>query len=125
MKENKSNTILNQYLREKRKDGFYCYYEVKVAKGNSFQFSKIEVGQNTGLPALENEGMVWKFSDEDSRVKPCDGFSGPPLPAYLIIKFKTSFYFVRYYKIQELKAQGKVSISLEKAKELADKVVHT
>jgi len=122
--EAKSNTILNQYLREKRKEGFYCYYELKVAQGNSFQFSKIEEGQDLGLPALENEGLVWKSSDEDSRIKPCDGFSAPPMPAYLVIRFKDSFYFVRYWHIQEMRRNGKVSISLGLCRELADKVMH-
>ena len=32
MRETKGNTILNQYLREKRKEGFYCYYELTVAR---------------------------------------------------------------------------------------------
>lgn len=123
--EAQSNIVLNQYLREKRKEGFYCYYELKVAKGNSFQFSKIEEGQHEGLPALEHEGMVWKFSDEDRRVKPCDGFSGPPLPAYLVIKFAKTFYFVRYSYIQQMKESGKVSISREEAALHADVVFHT
>lgn len=120
-----SNTILNQYLREKKKEGFYCYYELKIAKGNSFQFSKIEIGQSEGLPALEKEGMVWKFSDEDRRIKPCDGFSGPPLPAYLVIKFGKAFYFIRYSYIDTMQRDLKVSISLDECKKLADRVFHT
>ena len=121
MREAKNNTILNQYLREKR---MYCYYELKVAKGNTFNFSKIEENQDEGLPALAKEGMVWKLSDEDSRKKPCDGFCTPPLPAYLVIKFKTLFIFIDYARIIELKGHGVKSISREQARELSTKIVN-
>ncbi len=121
MREAKNNTILNQYLREKR---MYCYYELKVAKGNTFNFSKIEENQDEGLPALAKEGMVWKLSDEDSRKKPCDGFCTPPLPAYLVIKFKTLFIFIDYARIIELKDQGVKSITREQARELSTKIVN-
>lgn len=121
MKENKTNTILNKYLREKR---FYCYYELKVAKGNSFQFSRIEEGQNEGLPALENQGLVWKLSDEDRRTKPCDGFCTPPLPSYLVIKFDKSLYFIRYKHITKMMENGEVSINRDEASAYADKVIH-
>ena len=120
MRENKSNTILNQYLREKR---LYCYYELKVATGNTFPFSKIESNQDQGLPALNKEGLVWKLSDEDSRKKPCDGFCTPPLPAYLVIKFKDTFYFIDYEWIAGLRASGAKSITEEGARELSTKIV--
>lgn len=107
MAESKHNTVLNQYLREKR---MYCYYELKVAKNGRFQFSKIEDNQDEGLPALQKEGLVWKLSDEDSRKKPCDGLCTPPLPAYLVIKFDTKFYFIEYENIRIAKANGEKSI---------------
>lgn len=122
MRENKSNTVLNQYLREKRKEGFYCYYELKVAKGNSFAFSRIEVNQDEGLPALQKEGMVFKWSDEDSRKKPCDGASLPPLPAYLVIKFDQKYYFVLYEKIQAMMLAGEKSITEMKVEMLSTRV---
>lgn len=125
MKEAKSNTELNQYLREMRKQGFYCYYELKVARGGTFAFSKIEKHQDEGLPVLENEGLTWKFSDEDSRRKPCDGGSFPPLPAFLIIKFGGSYCFMRYEKITEMMAAGRKSITAAEAVEGAEKVMHT
>lgn len=125
MKENKSNTVLNQYLREKRKEGFYCYYELKVPRGIYFNFKSIEKNQDEGLPATEAEGLVWKFSDEDSRKKPCDGGSFPPLPSYLVIKFGTTYYFVRYSIITEMKEKGEKSISEDECKALAEKVFHS
>lgn len=101
----------------------YCYYELKVAKGKTFTFSKIEENQDEGLPALQKEGLVWKLSDEDSRRKPCDGFCAPPLVAYLVIKFGPKFYFIQYGIIQGLKKDGQVSIDEEDAYVLSDKVV--
>lgn len=103
----------------------YCYYELKVAKGNTFNFGKIETNQDEGLPALAKEGLVWKFSDEDSRKKPCDGGCFPPLPSYLVVKFKTVFFFIDYARILELKAQGAKSISREQAHELSTRIVYT
>lgn len=122
MKESKNNTILNQYLREKK---HFCYYELKVAKGGSFAFSKIEKVQDESLPALQNEGLTWKFSDEDSRRKPCDGGCFPPLPAYLVIKFGGTFCFLLYSVIVKMKAEGKKSITAVEAVELSTLVVHT
>lgn len=124
-RESKDNTLLNQYLREMRKEGFYCYYELKTARGGTFAFSKIEDVQDEGLPALRKEGLVWKLSDEDSRRKPCDGFSAPPLPSYLVIKFGGTFCFIPYEDIQEMRASGRKSITAAEAVELSTKVVHT
>ncbi len=122
MKENKANTLVNQYLREARKTGFYCYYELKVARGLYFYFSAIEEHQNESLPALTEEGLVWKLSDEDSRRKPCDGFSAPPLPAFLVIRFKKKFYFIHYSRILRMKQNGEKSISEEEADAISTRV---
>lgn len=125
MLESKGNSVLNQYLREKRKEGFYCYYELKVARGGTFLFSKIEKVQDESLPALQKEGLVWKWSDEDSRQKPCDGASLPPLPTYLVIKFGGSYCFLRYAVVEHLRSLGRKSITAAEAVERADRVVHT
>lgn len=119
-KEAKWNTMLNQYFREKK---FYCYYELKQTTTESFRFNQIRKVQDEGLPATEENGLVWKFSDEDSRPKPIDGMSGPPLPSYLIIKFKNEFCFIRYKEIERLKYEGVISISRSKAEELSEKII--
>jgi hypothetical protein len=119
-REAKLNTTLNQYLRETR---FYCFYELKQTTLDSFQFAKIEHGQDEGLPALEKSGLVWKMSDEISRPKPCDGVCIPPLPSYLVIKFKEEFCFIRYEEISKLRADGVISITRSKAIELSEKVI--
>lgn len=123
-RESRSNTIFNQYLREKRKEGFYCYYELKEGKGENFYFKNIEVNQSEGLPATEKEGLVWKFSDQDQRKKPIDGMSGPPLPSYLVIRFYDTFYMIRIGVILGMVEAGEIKITLTKAKEVAERVIH-
>lgn len=114
------NTLLNQYFREKK---FYCYYELKQVTSDSFAFSKIRKVQWEGLQATEKHGYVIKWSDEISRPMPCDGGSLPPLPSYLIIKFKDEFCLIRFYKILEMRESGTISISRARAFEIADKVI--
>lgn len=117
------NTLLNQYLREMRKQGFYIYYELKQTNTDSFAFGKIRKVQWDGLQAAEENGVIWKWSDEISRPKPLDGQSTPPLPSYLIIKFPDGFYFIRFNKIVELRDSSVISISRGRAAEIADRIV--
>jgi hypothetical protein len=124
MKESKNNTILNQYLRAERSKGFYCYYELKVARGDRFSFSSIEEVQEEGLPALAKDGLVWKLSDEDSRRKPCDGFSAPPMPSYLVVRFKDTFYFIDHAEIVKKRLQGYKSMNEAEARLLSTRIVH-
>ena len=119
-KEAKWNTVLNQYFREKQ---FYCFYELKQTMTDSFQFSKIEKVQWDGLQATEKNGLVWKWSDEISRPKPCDGASIPPLPSYLIIKFKDEFCLIRFEEIVKLRDKGVISINRSMAEKLSEKII--
>lgn len=119
-KEQKWNVVLNQYLREKQ---LYCFYELKQTDKDTFPFSKIEKVQWDGLQATEKNGLVWKWSDEISRPKPCDGASIPPLPSYLIIKFKEKFCLIRFNKIVALRDKGTISIARSTAEEIADKII--
>ena len=119
-REQKWNGVLNQYLREKE---LYCYYELKQTDTESFSFGKIEKVQWEGLQATERNGFVWKLSDEISRPKPIDGLSAPPMPSYLIIKFKKEFCLIRFDKIVNLRNEGVISISRSKAEEIADIII--
>lgn len=121
-KETKEQIILGQYLRKKR---FYCYFELKVMRGKKFYFRNIEKGQKEGLPALQKNGLYWKLSDADMRLKPCDGFCTPPLPTFLIIKTKGSFYFIPYEIIQNMINLGEKGITKEECRKHAIKVIHT
>ena len=118
------NTVFNQYLREKRKVGeMYGFYELKATQSTHFLFSKIESHQYTGLQATEQEGLVWKFSDEDQRQKPCDCVCIPPLPSYLVIKFSVQYYIIRISEIVKLRDSGAISISEEQCKNVAEKLL--
>jgi len=119
-REASSNTILNQYFREKQ---FHCFYELKEAPGGTFRFGAIRKVQWDGLQSTERNGLVWKWSDEVSRPKPCDGVCIPPLPSYLIIKFAGEFVLFRFEKIVKLREQGVISISRSKAEEIAEKII--
>ena len=118
--EAKMNTVLNQYLREKK---FYCYYELKQTVTGTFAFGKIRKVQWDGLQATEKNGLVWKFSEEISRPKPIDGQNTPPLPSYVIIKFKNEFCFIRFERIVEMRDAGSISISHKQAVKIAEKII--
>jgi hypothetical protein len=119
-KEAKFQVIFNQYLREKK---IYGFFELKQTDLNYFPFSKIETVQYDGLQATEKNGLVWKLSDSDMRPKPCDCFSIPPLASYLVIKFKDGFYMIRFKDIVEYREAGRVSITLQEAEKLAEKII--
>ncbi len=121
-REAKAQVIFNQYLREKRLHGFF---ELKVAKGGTFNFHDIEDHQYEGLQATEKNGLVWKLSDDDRRKKPCDTLSIPPLPSYLVIQFETDFYLIWIGIIVRMKEQNKISITRAEAEEEAEIVIHT
>lgn len=122
--EAKWQTIFNQYLREQHLKGkMYGYYELKQTTKNSLPFSQIEIHQYDGLQATEKTGLVWKFSDDDMRRKPCDCGSFPPLPSFLVIKFPDAYYVIRIEEIVKLREQGGISITYEQAKTLAERIL--
>jgi penicillin-binding protein-related factor A (putative recombinase) len=122
--EAKWQIIFNQYLREKRKKGeMYGFYELKQTTRNSLPFSKIEIHQYDGLQATEKEGLVWKLSDEDRRQKPCDTICIPPLPSFIVIKFPDAYYIIRIKEIVKLREGGGISITVQQAKDVAEKIL--
>lgn len=118
--EAKWQGVFNQYIREKK---IYGFFELKQTIKNSFPFAKIESVQYEGLQATEKSGLVWKLSDEISRPKPCDSFSIPPLPSYVVIKFEDGFYMIRIEVIVEMRDAGLISITREQAKLKAEKII--
>jgi penicillin-binding protein-related factor A (putative recombinase) len=118
--EAKWQTVFNQYLREKRLHG---YYELKQTDALSFPLSRLELHQYEGLQATENEGLVWKLSDEDRRKKPCDTLCIPPLPSFVVIKFPDAFYFIRIKDVVELVEKKAVSITQKWAQVVAQRIL--
>ncbi len=119
--EAKAQVVFNQYLREVKP---YGYFELKQTDKPYLGFGKIEQVQYDGLQATETGGLIWKMSDQDQRPKPCDSFCTPPLPSYIVIAHKHVFYFVRIGVIVEMRENGKVSISIDEAREHAEKIVN-
>ncbi len=120
MIESKFQTKFNQYLRESKMLG---YFELKVVNTETFLFSKLENNQIEGLSPLEKNGLIWKLSDEDSRLKPCDCFSAPPMPSYLVLIFKDGFYLIRFSKIERMMYQGRVGIKKEDVEKEAELII--
>lgn len=120
MRENKRQIQLNAYLREKK---LYGFFELKVAKGNTFNFNDMEQNQYEGLQATVNEGLVWKFSDADPRKKPCDTISVPPLPSYVVIAFDNTMYFIRIEEIVKMRNDGYKSISFGECQMLSERLL--
>lgn len=119
-KEASWQTVWNQYCREKK---IYGFFELKQTIKDTFPFAKIEIVQYDGLQATEKNGLVWKLSDEISRPKPCDSFSIPPLPSYVVIKFEDGFYMIRIGVIVAMREEGLISITREQAERVAEKII--
>lgn len=119
-REAKWQIVFNQYLREKRMVGFF---ELKFTSKDYLPFSAIELHQYEGLQATEKEGLVWKLSDEDRRQKPCDTLCIPPLPSYIVIKFEDGFYLIRIKEVVAIREEGNLSITLEVARKVAEKII--
>jgi hypothetical protein len=119
-RETKWQTVFNTYLREKQ---MYGFFELKVTTLDYFPFAKIEKGQYDGLQSTEKHGLVWKMSDADPRPKPCDCLSVPPLPSYLVIKFKDGFYLIRFSDIVKMRDAGAITIARPVAEQVAEKII--
>ncbi len=122
--EAKWQTIWSRYLHQKHARGeMYGYYELKQTPKDSLLFSKIRGHQYGGLQVTARKGMVWKFSDDDRREKPCDCASLPPLPSYVVIKFPDAYYVIPIIEIVKLRDAGGISITHEQAKRVAEKIL--
>ena len=120
-REAKWNTLWNEYVRLCNRKGIYFYYELKQTEKDSLSYSAIEQHQIDGLLSLKKYGFVWKLSDQDQRQKPCDGINTPPLPSYLVIKFPDGFYMI---EISVLMQEKNKSLTVKRAREISEKVIH-
>ena len=97
------------------------HYEVKQTRTDSISFNCLEQVQEESLPGLEENHMYHKYSDADPRQKVCDFSVIPPLPAYVIIKFPKIATFIRIDDfLQEKKVSERKSLTVQRAKELAE-----
>lgn len=117
-REAKWNTLLNQFLREKK---LHCYFELKQTTADSISFSAVKEHQINGLLAAQKNGLVWKYSDEDQREKPFDGASTPPLVSYVVIKYPPCFLFIpiSWFILEKKNSDKRKSLTLERAYEIS------
>lgn len=113
---------IEKYLKQNK---VYCAYEIKQTTTDSLPFSAVEDHQVNALVAIQEEGLCFKLSDADPRVKPCDGFNMPPVPAYVVIQYPKAFVLITVNNFVHARMTNrKKSLTFEKAKEIADKIVY-
>jgi len=72
MTEAQLQSLFTAYIK-KHKPEVTTNWELKILKkGERFNFKKIESNQLQGLADLQSEGVMWKHSDLDFRLKMCD-----------------------------------------------------
>lgn len=122
-------TCWNNYLRECRAQGrpFYGYFELKQTTGSAIYYRSLEEHQHTSLMSAEQEGLIYKWSDEDQREKPFDSCSTRPEPAYIIAcygKSRTMYVIPRWKFNTEDLTQKRRSVTEDHAKDLSVRVIH-
>lgn len=119
--ESKMTTKWNNYCRNKP---FYGICELKQTNSDKFYFHSFEPHQIDSLMAIEENGLVWKFSDQDQRLKPCDMISIGSNPAYVVIGFPTKIVAIRITDFVNFMNNTQNSyILMGEAQEIADQVV--
>lgn len=120
-KEAKMTTVWNQYCRNKP---FYGVCELKKTDKEKFYFHSFEPHQIDSLMAIEEHGFVWKFSDQDQRLKPCDMMSISAYPAYVVIGFPDRITAIRVVDFVNFMNNTKNSfILMSEAQHIADQIV--
>ena len=116
-REAQFQTIFNQYLRKKK---LFGYFELKQARYGSLAFNAVKKHQIEGLRSARMSGFVWKLSDEDSREKPFDCISVPPLMSYVVVNYTRRFYIITIYDFMaEMDSSERESLTEERAKKIS------
>jgi hypothetical protein len=124
-REAKFQAIFSKYVQDQNKKGKYFYYELKQTQSNCFSFGAFEPQQLPSLQALEKSGWVGKLSDADPRIKPCDGMSTPPHPAYVVIAYPKAFVMIRVNNfILARNSTVRKTLTYDRALGIAEKIIH-
>lgn len=92
MKEKDFQTIFSKYNSIAKIVG---NFELKDTLGKkSYPYDGFEPQQIPSLLAAEVDGYRIKYSDADQRLKPFDYSSNPPMPGFIVIRFKKNFYII-------------------------------
>lgn len=103
-------------------------FELKDSLGKkSIPYDSFEKQQIPSLQAIQREGLRWKLSDADPRLKPCDYICTEPMIGYIVLKFPPNkayaitvdnFVFHRDRNIKKRK-----SITEEEAERICDREI--
>lgn len=117
-------SIWSRYVAEKMKEGFFFYYELKQSRTEKFWMWAFEDHQIPWLLARQENGYHHKASDADPRQKGCDGWSSPPNPAYVVIRYPKAFVMINVHLfVAERDDGGSRNLSYARACEIAHKVI--
>lgn len=100
-------------------------FELKQTTGKSIPFSAVEDHQLEALAAVWGpEGLIHKISDESRGYKPCDIVYLRLAAAYVVVKFPGFFVLISASVWgNEKRTSARKSLTAERAKEIAEKVV--
>lgn len=113
---------IEKFLKQNK---MYCNWEIKQTTSDSIAFNAISDHQVESLLAAQDEGITWKYSDADSRIKPFDGSTNPPLIGYVIIKFPKAVTYITINNFVHCRDTIKrKSLTFEKACDIANKIMY-
>lgn len=99
---------ITAYIKIKSLTGLF---EVKQTRLLRFNLNNFEPQQLESLMAAERSGLVWKISDADQRLKPCDIISVGPRPSTIVIKIQRAVFFIEARMIYNMIQGGVKSLS--------------
>ena len=94
MKESDFQTQFSKYNSVKKMHGAFELKDSLGKKSISYKEFTREEQQLPSLLACQKEGIRYKISDADPRLKPCDYISTPPMPGYIAIKFPVNKCYI-------------------------------
>jgi hypothetical protein len=115
-REAKITPLITAYIKIKK---LYGFFEVKQTRTKNFNLSNFEPQQLDSLVSACHNGLVYKLSDSDQRIKPFDIISSPPGSAYVVICYPKEIIFVGAFNIILMKKNGAKSLSHENAKKIS------
>jgi hypothetical protein len=123
--EAKFQTVFNHWLRhvffdkQRQRGGFA--FELKHTRGKNYlPFSAVKDHQLKALLAAENEGLIYKISDESRGHKPFDCFALRLAPTFIVIKYPGFFAVIdaEVFAYEKTRTPKK-SLTAERAKNIA------
>lgn len=124
MRESKFTILFRHWLRANPR--YSAAFELKQTQRDYISFNAVQPHQIAALMAVQNQGLLYKISDETRGFKPFDLFYMRNEEAYVVIKYPLGFVLVDVgVFVEEKKKNKKKSLKWKRAKEIAAEVVET